>query len=168
MSHEHGCDLFAWTWKSALKNATKDNDKLILENVHPLVWEPCINSCKELLLSLSSLSTKLIIVDKKLKPHQNKLDTQLFTLLRGVKLCTGLNIEDDKINAAIAQVKQYWNLCRFQDGANIFLSIRTSLGLTKGDFTLVEKLSKEVNNASILFAKSLMQFNVIIIYVFYS
>lgn len=144
MSQEHGCDLFAITWRNALTKASTDKHDLGIADICPLVWVPCLNGCKELLQSLAAQTTQLTTIDETLKPHQGKLETQLHTLLMGVRKCTGISIQNSSIDSAISRIKQYWDLCRYQDGANIFMSIRTSLGLTKGDFSLVEKLAKEV------------------------
>ena len=146
MSNEPGCDLFASTWKKAMAKASIEKPDLTFDDVLHSIWEPCLNDCNQLLQSLVNLTTELTDIDIKLKPHQTSLETQLDSLAKGIRKCTGLDIDRSSITLAVTRIKQYWELCRFQDGANIFLTIRNSLGLTKGDFTLVEKLSKEVHN----------------------
>lgn len=146
MSHEHGCNLFASMWKKAMEQASTEKTNLTFDDVLHSIWELCLNDCKHLLLSLSELTTELADIDNKLKLHQSSLETQLDSLAKGIIKCTNVEIDQSSISLAVMRIKQYWELCRFQEGANIFLTIRNSLGLTKGDFTLVEKLSKEVCN----------------------
>ena len=144
LSKRHGSELFSTTWKGAMSVAIKDNPDLVLDNVYPSVWQPCLDRCKQLLFSLSDLSMKLVDVDKVFKDHKDNIDTQLLALFKGVSDCTREQFDWRLIERAIVRIRQYWELCRYRKGANIFLRIRDSLGLKGGDFSLVEKLSKEV------------------------
>ena len=144
LSQKHGSELFNTAWREAMSVAVKDNPDLTLDNVYPLVWQPCLDWCKQLLLSLSNLSMKLVDVDKVFKDHKDNIDTQLLALSKGVSDCTREQFDWRLIERAIKRIGQYWELCRYREGANIFLRIRDSLNLRNGDFSLVEKLSKEV------------------------
>jgi hypothetical protein len=144
LSQRHGSELFATFWKEAMSAAIKDNPDLTVDSIHPMVWQPCLGKCKQLLVSLSDLSMKLVNVDLVFKDHRENIDTQLHALFKGVSDCTGEPFDWRLIERAIGKIKQYWDLCRYRKGANIFLRIRDSLGLEGGDFSLVEKLSKEV------------------------
>ena len=124
--------------------ATRDNPDLTLDSIHLMVWQPCLGKCKQLLVSLSDLSMKLVDVDLVFRDHKENIDTQLQALFKGVSDCTREEFDWTLMERAIRKIKQYWDLCRYRNGANIFLRIRDSLGLGDGDFSLVEKLSKEV------------------------
>lgn len=147
LNNERYSDLFAEAWKEATSVAIRANPGLTLENVYPLVWQPCLAKCKQFITSLSDLSMKLVDVDLVFKGHKDNIDTQLLLLFKGVSDCARDAEQFDwgKIERAIGRIRKYWNLCRYRKGANIFLGIRASLGLEGGDFSLVEKLSKEVN-----------------------
>jgi hypothetical protein len=124
--------------------AIRDNPDLTLDSMYPLVWQPCLGKCKQLLTSLSDLSMKLVDIDLVFMDHRENIDTQLDALFKGVSDCTREPFDWRLVERAIGKIKLYWDLCRYREGANIFLRIRDSLGLEGGDFSLVEKLSKEV------------------------
>ena len=147
LSKRHGSELFSTTWNEAKSIAIRANPDLTLDDVYPSMWQPCLAKCIQLLTSLSDLSMKLVDVDLVFKGHKDNIDTQLLLLFKGVSDCARDAEQFDwgKIERAIGRIRKYWNLCRYRKGANIFLGIRASLGLEGGDFSLVEKLSKEVN-----------------------
>ena len=145
LSSKHGSDLFHAAWKNALVTALKINTDLKLNDLYQMVWQPCIECCKQLLKSLSDLSIRVSDIDQVFKDHRDNLDTQLLLLCKGITETTEEMFERSLIEKAIKKIMQYWELCRFQLGAKIFLEIRDSLGLDTGDFSLVEKLSKEVS-----------------------
>ena len=144
LSKKHSSELFSASWKEAKSVAIRSNPDLTIDSIYPLVWQPCLDKCKQLLMSLSDLSMKLVHVDQVFKDHRDNIDTQLSSLFRGVSGCTRERFDWRLIERAIWKIKQYWELCRYRKGANIFLRIRDSLDLGGGDFNLVEKLSKEV------------------------
>jgi hypothetical protein len=125
--------------------AIRDNPDLTLDSIHPMVWQPCLGNCKQLLTSLSDLSMKLVDVDHIFRDHRKNIHPQLQALFKGLSLCIREKFDWKLIERAIEKIKQYWDLCRYRKGANIFLGIRNSLDLEGGDFSLVEKLSKEVH-----------------------
>ena len=129
-----------------MSTALKEDPDLTLDGIHPSVWQPCLGKCKQLLTCLSDMSMKLVDVDLVFKDHRENIDTQLYALFKGVSDCYSTREQFDwrLIERAIGKIRQYWDLCRYRKGANIFLRIRESLGLGGGDFSLVEKLSKEV------------------------
>ena len=145
LSQKHGSELFSMFWREAMSIAIRDNPDLTLDSIHPMVWQPCLGKCKQLLTSLSDLSMKLVDVDHIFRDHRENIHHQLYTLFKGLSLCIREKFNWTQIENAIEKIKQYWDLCRYRKGANIFLGIRDSLGLEGGDFSLVEKLSKEVS-----------------------
>ena len=144
LSHKHGSDIFATAWNKSMLSAVRNNPDLVVNDIYPLVWQPCLKELKQLLMSLSELSMRLDDVDKNFNHHKDNLDTQLAALFRGIIECTSEPFDLRLIERAIERIRQYWELCRYRRGAQIFLKIRESLELEGGDFGLVEKLSKEV------------------------
>lgn len=145
LSQNHGSELFSAFWKEAMSIAIRDNPDLTLDSMHQSVWQPCLDKCNLLLTSLSNLSMKLLDVDHFFRDHKENICPQLCALSKGISLCTGEQFDWRLIEKAIKKIEQYWDLCRYRKGANIFLGIRDSLDLEGGDFSLVEKLSKEVS-----------------------
>ena len=144
LSQRHGSELFSTFLIETMSIAIKGNPDLTLDSIYPLVWQPCLGRCKQLLVSLSDLSMKLVDVDQVFKDHRENIDTQLYALFKGVSNYAREQFDWRLIERAIGKIKHYWDLCHYHKGASIFLRIRDSLGLGGGDFSLVEKLSKEV------------------------
>ena len=144
LGYVHRSELFLTAWKDALMSAVQLKGDLELDDIYQMVWQPCLEYCMRLLKSLSDLSTRVAEVDRVFVDRKNYLDTQLQSLCKGVNECTEETFNWGLIEAAIKKIKQYWELCRYQQGANIFLKLRDSLGLDSGDFSIVEKLSREV------------------------
>lgn len=127
--------------------ATSSKHELTLEDIQPLVWQPSFESCRTLLESLSDLSISIDEVDERFSGQRNTIETQLQLLSRGVNDCTRTTEKIDhlSIDRAILRIRYYWELRQYREGANIFLRIRDTLHLPKEGFSLVEKLSREVN-----------------------
>ena len=140
---KYGSDLFMDLWRNAVLQATTQNPELTLDDIFPLVWQPCIQQCKQLLKSLMDLSMKLSDVNIVLEPHMARLETQLQSLFKGINEITQSSVNSLLIDKAVLRVRDYWNLCQYQKGADIFLGLKTSLKLA-GDFHLVERLSQQV------------------------
>ena len=141
---KYGNELFNEFWRKAMCQASSTHPELTLDDIYSLVWQPCIQQCKQLLHSLMDLSMKLSDVDNILAPHEAHLETQLHSLLKGVSEIIQKSPNSSLIDTANKRIRNYWNLRRYQKGADIFLRLKKSLGLTGGDFHQVEKLSKQV------------------------
>lgn len=144
LSHKHGSEIFARAWKNFMLSAIEHYPTIDLNGVYPFVWQPCLESLNELLTSLSNLSMRLEDVDRNFARHKDDLNTQLFAVFKGVTESVDESFHWNLIERAILRIQQYWELCRYCQVANILLRIRDSLGLDSGDFSLVEKLAKEV------------------------
>ena len=147
---KYGNALFTKIWRRNLQQAISDNE-LTLNNIFQTVWQPCIKECRMLLQSLMDLTMKLSDVDSVLEPHRAHLETQLKLLVDGM---TEISIKFDNpslIDRAYRRVREYWNLRQYQKGADTFLRLKDSLGLAKGDFQLVERLSQKVYEAKTKF-----------------
>ena len=146
LSKQYANDLFPAAWKKFLTSALNTNPNLGLEDIYSSLWLPSLNFCRELLHTLSDLSIPLGVVDQVFKDHKADIETQLLQLFKGVSECPQVSesFNHSLIERAVVRIKQYWEVCRYREGANIILRIRNSLGLHGGDFNLVEKLSREV------------------------
>lgn len=139
-----GNELFTKFWKNTLQEAYSKNSNLSLDDIYIFVWKPCLKQCKQLLESLIELKMKLSDVDVVLGPHKARLETQLQSLFKGVNEISHVPASISLMDRAAKRVREYWNLRRYQQGAETFLQLKNSLGLTKGDFQIVEKLSQQV------------------------
>ena len=138
-------EIFSGFWRRTLNQAITDNPQLSLSDIFASVWQPSIGLCRKLLQSLEDQSMRLSDVDTDLQPHRNRLDAQLELLHKRMaditrKAAGNLFL----IKQAARRVREYWNLCHYQRGANTFLELKNTLGLTTGDFQLVEKLAQQV------------------------
>ena len=141
---KYGSDMFIEIWKRHLQQAIADNAEFSLDDVFQTVWQPCLEECRKLLQSLADLTMKLSDVDIVLGPHQVRLETQLQLLFKGITEITKKSDNPSLIERAARRIRDYWNLRRYQEGADTFLRLKNSLRLTKGDFRLVERLSQQV------------------------
>ena len=137
-------DLFSDLWKTTLLNARANSPDLTLDNIYSLVWQPCIQQCQQLLDSLMDMSIKLSDVDDLLWPHNVRLETQLHSLFKGINEITQKKPSSSLIDRATQRIRNYWALRKYKKGADIFLKLKDSLGLTQGDFRQVERLSQQV------------------------
>ena len=140
--------VFRSVWENAMSIAIEKHPGLNVDDISTCVWQPCFKECKELLTSFASLTMKLIDVDRYLKPCQSSLDTEICAFFHGWSKCTHEEFIQEDVELAIERVKQYWEFCCYREGAILFLNIRNSLGLMKGDFKIVEELSREVKRIS--------------------
>ena len=139
-----GSEIFLGFWRRTLNQAIIDNPQLSLSDIYASVWQPSLGLCRKLLESLEDQSMKLSDVDTDLQPYHNRLDTQLELLYKRMADITRKSGNLSLIKQAARRVREYWNLCQYQKGANTFIELKKSLGLTTGDFQLVEKLSQQV------------------------
>jgi hypothetical protein len=139
-----GSEIFFGFWRKTLDEAITENPQLSLSDIYASVWQPSLGQCKKLLESLENQSIKLSDVDTDLQPYCNRLDTHLELLHKSVTNITHKSGNFYVIKQAARRVREYWNLCRYQKGANTFLELKKTLGLTTGDFQVVEKLSQQV------------------------
>ena len=140
----HCSEIFLGFWRKALDKAISDNPKLSLSDIYPSVWKPSIALCRKLLESLEDQSIKLSDVDTDLKPYCDRLEAHLELLNKSMANITRKSGNLYLIKQAARRVREYWNLCHYQRSANTFLELKKTLGLTTGDFKLVEKLSQQV------------------------
>ncbi len=130
--------------------------KMTLKDLYPLIWQPAINFCLNLLNTLADCNIKLSYVDKHLKQYSNNLLNELMNVAKAMEKCSLPVPSYDKLRFASKKVQDYWRLCRYQTGAQVFLDLRNALSL-KGDFSLIENhFSVEVIKIMICFVRGTM------------
>ena len=137
-------EIFLGFWRRTLDEAITDNPQLSLSNIYASIWQPSIRLCRKLLESLKDQSIKLSNVDTDLQPYCDRLEAHLELLHKSMASITRKSGNLYPIKEAAQRVREYWNLCHYQRSANTFLELKKTLGLTTGDFQLVEKLSQQV------------------------
>ena len=137
-------EIFLGFWRRTLDEAIIDNPQLSLSDIYVFVWQPSLGLCRKLLESLEDQSIKLSNVDTDLQPYCDRLDAHLGLLHKSMADITRKLGNLYRIKEAAQRVRDYWNLCHYQRSANTFLELKKTLGLTTGDFHLVEKLSQQV------------------------
>ena len=145
MTQTCASDLFHQAWTTALDVALKTST-LKLADVHTSVWQPVFLHCQTMLEQLHNQSLKLVDVDKFFKRYRSQqLESQLMSLFKGVNACRKQRENTGTfIKMAVQRMNEYWNLCKYQEAANMFLDLRSILNL-KGDFRNVERLSIQVS-----------------------
>ena len=139
-----GNEMFLGVWRRTLNQAISDKPRISLRDIYDSVWQPSLQQCRNLLESLEDQSMKLSDIDTNLQPYHNHLDRQLELLYNKMADISQKSGKLYLIKQAAQRVREYWNLCQYQKGADTFLKLKNSLGLTKGDFQLVERLSQQV------------------------
>jgi len=152
MTNRNRTSLFIRPLEKKLRkliNSSLESESMIkISELFPLVWELTFKDCQQLLFTLADHSIKLAHCDQHLKEFNENLETQLDLLFKGLHECEPLPIEYPTIQASIVQVRNYWKICEYRQGADIFLKLRDVLELEKGDFTDVEKFGTEVSVSS--------------------
>lgn len=139
--------IFQSIWFETMKNACHKNPSITISDVFPHVWEPTFANCQQLLEQLQDRSMSLSDVDKYF--HQFKgegLERELERLVRGIHTCCKQPKDTTWIHQAVKRIEKYWKLCGQREAAYSLLELRNTLKLTEGDFSVVERISSEVNN----------------------
>ena len=116
-----------------------------IADIYPEVWKPVFERCQTLIKGLVDQSMTLSFVDANLRDHSEDLHNIIHNLAVGISKCSTMSLEQTSIRNALWKVKQYWRLCEYQAGAQVFLQLRDVLHL-KGDFDLVERFSMQVKD----------------------
>ena len=139
-------NLFIRPLETKMRNVLRNNTELTIASIHPLIWKPTFDHCHNLLQSLSEQTIKLSDVDKYFRDFINDLETQVSNLATGIWECVKMTPNQLRIQLALHRVRNYWKLCEYRYGADVFLELRDVLNLQNGDFKDVEKFSTEVIN----------------------
>ncbi len=116
---------------------------LKIDNIYPLIWQPVFEHCQKLLNDLATHQITLATVDRHLKPHATTLERDVTNLAIGMHKCLTATPACTTLQDALSKVNDYWMICEYQDGAQVFLCLQEVLQLT-GDFTLIEKFASSV------------------------
>ena len=150
MTQKHPSDLFATEWKTAMNTAVlrRAGAALALEDIHSKVWEPAFCNCQSLLQELHDHSMKLTRVDNIMWfwRYNDGLEMQLVNLFAGVNACLGDSKKEGWIRGVVHRIRDYWHLDKYRKTASVFLELKKSLKLQKGDFSDVQKLATQVRS----------------------
>ena len=118
--------------------ARKDVD-LTIGDIHVKIWQPVFTFCQQLINKLADQSIPLSLVDEHLKtePFSLSLLNHLNALTTAIRNCSQQVATFSKLEDAVKKVKDYWGLCDYRDGAQVFLQLRDLLKL-KGNFEFIE------------------------------
>ena len=137
-------NLFLRPLETKMKHVLRNTADLTIASIHILIWKPTFDHCHHLLKSLSDQTIKLAHVDKHFRDFDDQLETQVSNLAAGIGECVKMPPNNPRIQLALRRVRNYWKLCEYRDGADVFLDLRDVLNLQNGDFKHVEKFSTEV------------------------
>ena len=145
--------IFNTIWSTTMKHAYRSNPSMSISDVQEEAWVPAFQQCQDILEQLRCLSMTLADVDRHLNHYQKEgqLMVQLKRLYKGVSECLHQVHEDKWIELTVRRIEEYWKLRGYYKAANTFLKLRDSMELTEGDFTAVEKISREVSLFKIKF-----------------
>lgn len=136
-------NLFLRPLNKRLKEFVTSDTELTIASISDDVWKPTFDDCRKLLDSLSDKTIKLKEVDRHFKPFADQLETQVSNLAAGIGECLQVRPQK-KTELAVLCIRDYWKLCEYRDGADIFLKLREVLKLQGGDFKDVERFSTKV------------------------
>ena len=144
--------IFGTTWSATIKQARRNNQNFSITDLESEVWNPAFLHCEKLLTDMYELTITLGDVDKHFMSYDKRdIITQLNLLLQGVNECNSLTHGDahqllgnDWIPCSVQKIVDYRQLCYYRDAADSFLRLREVLNLSGGDFSDVEKISREV------------------------
>ncbi len=139
--------IFTRKLNKKLKEVLARSDAgITVHDIFPQIWQPAFNFCLELLADLADQSMKLDFVDKHLTKFFETLLNDVKNLAEAIRSCGSQSTPQfHQLKLAVKKVHDYWRLCRYEDGARVFLQLRDVLNL-KGDFSFIEsRFSVEVN-----------------------
>ena len=137
--------VFDAAWHSCLERASSQKPKLNIADVEHHVWKPAFEHCKKIMTTLKDMSIPLSDVDKYLKTSNEELESELKALSHGVSMCLCKACDDSWIHRSVCKIIEYRKLCAYGKAANLFLKLRDSLKLNKGNFKDVEMIAARVS-----------------------
>ena len=129
--------LFIRVLDKKVREALARSDALTINDIHSNIWQLAFTFCHQLVNSLADQSIKLSFVDKHLKNFSSSLLNDLENLTKALGKCSQCVPKFSELDVAVKRVEDYWRLCKYQDGAQVFLQLRDVLNLT-GDFEFIE------------------------------
>ena len=144
-------NLFLRPLEKRLTRTVASRSDLTIAHIYPEIWQPVFDECRKLLDSLINQSITLSHIDTRLKEYSDNLETVVFNLAVGLSKCLLLEPDHSQLRRALWKINQYWKLCEYRTGAQVFLQLRNVLKL-KGDFGLVENFSSQVTQQQVMVA----------------
>ena len=140
--------FFLYFLKQSLKAITSPNLATFVADI----WDPVYSQCSVLVESIEHKNIKLKEVHKVYEYIRKKDDIkfQLHRLYLALERCqnrTPSSVAPQWISDCIIHMNCYLSLCRQSDAAKLILELKSKLGLF-GDFSLVERVEKQVTSAS--------------------
>ena len=139
-----GSNLFLLPLRQNMKQVLLKTG-LSVADIYPQIWKPTFLHCQKLLNGLASLQMTLSSVDLYLKPCKKNLKAEVKSLAAGLKRCSVVVPDSRTIDLALSKVTDYWRICEYQGGAQVFLDLRKVLNLEGGDFSRILKLAANVS-----------------------
>ena len=136
-------NLFLHPLDKRLRRIVASRSDLTIAHIYSEIWQPVFDDCCKLIDSLIEQSMTLSYVDSHLKEYSDGLDEMVYKLASGLSKCLNIEPNNTGLRKTLWNIKQYWKLCEYQTGAQVFLHLKGVLEL-KGDFALVERFSSEV------------------------
>ena len=140
---KNSSNLFLHPIEKTLKKVVASRSNLTIADIYTEIWQPVFNDCRKLLESLTDQSMTLSYVDTHLKDYSDNLETVVYNLAVGVSKCLSMELDQTSLRRPLWNIRQYWRVCEYQTGAQLFLKLRDVLQLN-GDFDLVERFSSQV------------------------
>ena len=138
-------NIFTLKLTKKLKETLRLDIEITVSDIFPKIWQPAFVFCEKLLTDLADRSMKLDFVDKHLTQFNKNLLNDVKNLAEAIRSCSKPTPQSHQLQSAVKKVHDYWRLCRYEDGARVFLQLRDVLNL-KGDFSLIEShFSVQVN-----------------------
>ncbi len=138
-------NIFVHKLTKQVKETLRLDIEIAVSDIFPKIWQPAFAFCQKLLTDLANRSMKLDFVDKYLTQFKKNLLNDVKNLAEAIRSCSQPTPQSYQLQSAVEKVHDYWRLCRYEDGARVFLQLRNVLNL-KGDFSLIEShFSVQVN-----------------------
>ncbi len=121
------------------------NPGVTINEIYALVWQPVFEECQKLLDDLATHQITLATVDHRLKPHASTLKRDITNLAVGMHKClnTPTAPNHSTLRSAMSKIEDYWRICEYRDGAQVFLHLKEVLQLS-GDFALIQMFDSSV------------------------
>lgn len=144
----HPTNTFSRFWKEQV--AQYKGTTLSLKNTVSLIWEPAFKASCQYLESLKDRSILLVKVDELLHQYESmfNLTEELMQLEKGISGCLDIQSDTQWIKACVQRMKDYQSLNQYATAADVFLQLKDTLGLTEGDFKVVQELADKVRYTS--------------------
>jgi len=126
--------------KGKVLGSNQPSNSIDIDDILELIWQPAFRFCEELLESIYHSTKTLQSIDKHLKCFSSTLFQELNHLSRDVSKCLNRDHSPQTVRSikrAVEKIQIYWDLCEYQNGARMFLELKSILNLDV-DFRFIE------------------------------